>query len=147
MILQILLMLLGFVFLVKGADFLVDGASNIAKKFHIPEIIIGLTIVAIGTSLPELVTSIVAVVKKDSDIAIGNIIGSNILNIVFIMGVTALVTPINYALEYNLQMILLVISTIFLFLFPYIGKKDEMTRSNGIVYLIIYIVYILLILI
>ena len=67
--------------------------------------------------------------------------------IVFIMGVTALVTPINYALEYNLQMILLVISKIFLFLFPYIGKKDEMTRSNGIVYLIIYIVYILLILI
>ena len=144
---NIILIILGIIGLKYGGDFVVDNSEIIAKQLNISEKIISLTIVAIGTSLPELVTSIVAVVKKDSDIAIGNIIGSNIFNIVFIMGVTALVTPINYALEYNLQMILLVISTIFLFLFPYIGKKDEMTRSNGFVYLIIYIVYILLILI
>ena len=81
MILWILLIILGFILLIKGADFLVDGASNIAKRFHIPEIIIGLTIVSIGTSMPELFVSITSAINGYSDMAIGNIIGSNIANL------------------------------------------------------------------
>ena len=78
--LDIVLIIIGFVLLVKGADYLVDGASHIAKRFHIPEIIIGLTIVAIGTSMPELVVSVTSALEGHSDIAVGNIVGSNIAN-------------------------------------------------------------------
>lgn len=144
---NIIFIILGILGLKYGGDLVVDNSELIANQFNISEKIISLTIISIGTSLPELVTSVVAVIKNDSDIAIGNILGSNIFNILLIMGITALITPINYNTTYNLQMILLVVTTILLFLFPYIGKKDEMTRSNGIIYLIIYIVYILLILI
>ena len=95
--LNVVFLILGFAFLAKGADFFVDGASSIAKRFNIPQIVIGLTIVAMGTSLPELFTSVMAAIKKNSDIAIGNIVGSNIFNILFILGVTSLITPVNFA--------------------------------------------------
>ena len=78
MVVWIVLIVLGFVLLIKGADFLVEGASNIAKKFHIPEIIIGLTIVSIGTSMPELFVSITSAIDGYADMAVGNIVGSNI---------------------------------------------------------------------
>ena len=79
--LAILFLVIGFVFLVKGADIFVEGSSSIAKKFKVPSIIIGLTIVALGTSLPELVTSVTAAKRGNAGIAIGNIVGSNIFNI------------------------------------------------------------------
>lgn len=78
--LDIIWIIIGFILLVKGADFLVDGASSIAKRFHIPEIVIGLTIVAIGTSMPELVVSVTSALEGHSDIAVGNIVGSNLAN-------------------------------------------------------------------
>ena len=88
------LFIIGFVILIKGADLLVDGAASVAKKFNISSIVIGLTIVAFGTSAPEFVVNIFASVKGNSEIAIGNILGSNIANIFLILGVAAVIHPI-----------------------------------------------------
>jgi cation:H+ antiporter len=90
-----ILFILGFVFLIKGADLLVDGASSIAKRFKISAIVIGLTIVSFGTSAPEMIVNIFASVGGNSDIAIGNILGSNIFNILLILGVSAIVHPLK----------------------------------------------------
>src|SRR3989344_3002555 len=89
------LLLAGFVFLIKGAGLLVDGASSLAKKFHISNLVIGLTIVAFGTSAPELFVNLFASFKGTTDIAIGNIVGSNIVNILLILGVTAIIYPLK----------------------------------------------------
>ena len=92
---NILLLILGFVLLIKGADAFVDGASGIADRFHIPQIVIGLTIVAFGTSAPEAAISITAGIQGSTGIAIGNILGSNILNILLILGITACITTLK----------------------------------------------------
>lgn len=134
---------LGIIALKFGGDFVVDNAEKIALAFNISEKIIGLTIVAIGTSLPELVTSVMAAIKGDSDIAIGNIIGSNIFNMLLIIGLTSIISPINYAVSYNNQMYILAIATVLLMIFPYTGKKCRMTRINGILYLLLYVVYMI----
>ena len=97
MIVQILLLAVGFVMLVKGVDWFVDGASGIAEKFHIPQLIIGLTIVAMGTSAPEAAVSISAAIKGNADITIGNIVGSNILNILIILGLSSVITALAVA--------------------------------------------------
>ena len=95
MIISIILLLAGFLFLVKGADFLVDGSSSIATKLNISQIVIGLTIVAFGTSTPELIVNVFAAIELRSDVAFGNIVGSNIINIVLILGVAALISPLK----------------------------------------------------
>ena len=95
MIINILLTALGFFLLVVGADILVDGAGSVAKKFKIPVIVIGLTIVAIGTSMPEMVVSTAAAITGHSDISIGNVVGSNIANLLFILGVCAVIKPLK----------------------------------------------------
>ena len=110
--------------------------------FNVSEKIIGLTILAVGTSLPELVTSVTAAIKGNSDIAIGNIVGSNIFNILFIIGVSALITPLAYNFTYNIQMVILIAATIILALFPAIPPKNEMSRMNGLIYFILYLVYL-----
>ena len=138
---NIIFITIGIIALKFGGDFVVENAEAIAKHFNISEKIIGLTIVAIGTSLPELVTSVTAAIKKDSDIAIGNIIGSNIFNMLLIIGAASAINPIKYNTSYNLQMIILIVGTFVLGLFPYTDKKDEMTRSNGITYLMLYALY------
>jgi cation:H+ antiporter len=94
MFLKVVLLLVGFAFLIKGADFLVEGASSFAKKMGISEIVIGLTIVAFGTSMPELIVNVMGAISGNSEIAYGNIIGSNILNILLIAGVAAVISPI-----------------------------------------------------
>ena len=88
------LFIIGFAVLVKGADILVDGASSIAKKLQVPAIVIGLTIVAFGTSMPELIVNIFASLSGNTEIAIGNILGSNIANILLILGVSAVIYPL-----------------------------------------------------
>lgn len=138
---SILGIIVGIIALKFGGDFVVDNAVIIARTLNISEKVISLTIIAIGTSLPELVTSVTAAIKGNSDIAIGNILGSNIFNILLILGVSAAISPINYSLSYNNQIVVLIISTILLALFPFIGKKNEMTRTNGIAFLIIYAIY------
>ena len=94
MFLQVIILLAGFLFLVKGADWFVEGAASIAKKLGIPQLIIGLTIVAMGTSMPEAAVSITAAINKNAGTTIGNVVGSNILNIFIILGITAVITNV-----------------------------------------------------
>ncbi|MDO5783768.1 MAG: calcium/sodium antiporter [Eubacteriales bacterium] len=96
-VLQVLLLIVGFAMLIKGADFFVDGSSGIARKFGIPQLVIGLTIVAMGTSAPEAAVSIAAALKGNADITIGNIVGSNILNVLIILGLTSVICPLALA--------------------------------------------------
>lgn len=141
MIKNIMGILLGIVALKFGADFTVDHATNIAQHFNISEKIISLTIVALGTSLPELVTSVVAAIKGNSDISVGNIIGSNIFNMYLIIGISTLIKPIVYNLSYNFDIAVLIVSTFMLFLFQFIPPRNKMSRGNGIIYLLLYLVY------
>jgi len=138
---SIIFIILGIVCLKFGGDFVVDSASEIARILGMSEKLISLTIIAVATSLPELATSVIATKKGEVDLAIGNIIGSCIFNILLIIGLSAIITPISYSLNYNKDIICLIVATLFLALFPFIGKKDEMTRANGIIYLVGYIAY------
>ena len=95
MIITILMLALGFALLIGGADFLVKGAGSMAKRLNVPQIVIGLTIVAFGTSTPELIVNIVSAIKGSTDIAFGNIIGSNNFNILIILGISALIYPLD----------------------------------------------------
>ena len=141
---NIIFVLLGICGLKIGGDLVVNNAVNVANNFNWSEKLISLTILAIGTSLPELVTSVTAAIKGNSDIAIGNIIGSNIFNILLIIGTFALITPITYNFTYNFDFSVLIVSSIILAIFPFIPPKDKMSRFNGIIYLLIYITYLIL---
>lgn len=132
---------LGIVGLKFGGDLVVNNSCEVARIMGLSEKLISLTIIAIGTSLPELVTSVVAAVKGESDIAIGNIVGSNIFNLLLIIGTAAIIHPMAYSLAYNKDMAIMLLATGLLALFPFIGKKDTMTRSNGVVCLMLYVVY------
>lgn len=140
---NVALIVLGIVGLKIGGDLVVENAKLIATALNISEKIIGLTIVAIGTSLPELVTSVTAAIKGDSDIAIGNIVGSNIFNMLFIIGLSAVITPITYNISYNFDMIILFVAMILMCLFPFIKPKDMMSRGNGAIFTILYIIYVI----
>lgn len=139
-IMEIIIGILGLKF---GGDLIVDNATIIAEYFNISEKIISLTIIAIGTSLPELVTSVVAAIKGNSDISVGNIIGSNIFNMTFIIGIASLIKPITYNITYNTDLLILIIATLMLFLFQYIPPKKMMSKRNGAVYLVGYVIYMI----
>lgn len=138
---NILYIILGIILLKFGGDFTVDNAVNVANFFGLSEKLISVTILAVGTSLPEFVTSVSAAIKGKSDIAIGNIIGSNIFNMLLIIGVSALIKPIVYNVSYNIDMTFVLGATAVLALFPIIPPKNKMSRGNGIVYVILYAVY------
>lgn len=131
--------LLGLVF---GGKWIVDGAIKIAEGFNISQSLIGLTIVAIGTSLPELATSAVAAYKKQSDIAIGNVVGSNIFNIFYILGFSALIRPLPFSKTSDIDIMMTIFSSLILFLIMFIGKKHTIERWQGILMIIIYIGYV-----
>lgn len=138
------LIILGIVALKIGGDLVVENAKLVATALNISEKIIGLTIVAIGTSLPELVTSVTAAIKGDSDIAIGNIVGSNIFNLLLIIGLSAVITPITYNISYNFEMAILFVAMILMLIFPFIKPKDEMSRGNGLIFTVLYIIYMMI---
>lgn len=138
---NIILIILGIIGLKFGGDFVVNNAVNIAQMFNISEKVISLTILAIGTSLPELVTSVTAAIKENSDIAIGNIIGSNIFNILLILGVASVIKPITFNSSYNMDLSILCISMVILALFPIIPPKNKMSRANGLIYVLMYGAY------
>lgn len=138
-----ILIVLGIIMLKYGGDFVVDTCEAIAYRFGISERIIGLTIVAIGTALPEFVTTIVATLKKDVSLAVGNLIGSSMLNLWLIIGIGAVITPIKFSVEFNSNLLLLLFATILIYLFCHIGKKDTLTNKSGIVLLILFIIYII----
>lgn len=140
---NIIQILLGIVSLKFGGDFIVDNSVIIAEYFHISEKIISLTIIAIGTSLPELVTSVIAALKGNSDISVGNIIGSNIFNMTFIIGIASLIKPITFNIAYNTDLIVLFIASVGLFLFQYIPPKNMMSKRNGVMYLAGYVAYMI----
>lgn len=141
MVLQVFILLVGFLLLVKGADWFVEGAAGIAKKLGIPQLIIGLTIVAMGTSMPEAAVSITAALQENAGITIGNIVGSNILNILIILGVTALITNVaiqKSTLYYEIPYMIAI--TIVLMIFGITG--GEITFIEGIIFWLMFIVFL-----
>ena len=135
----ILFMLIGGIMVVKGSDFAVSGASEMARFFGMSERFIGLTIVAFGTSLPELVTSVTAAKKGNAGIAIGNIVGSNIFNILFVIGATALICAVPFESKFIIDSVIAVMSGIILWLGTI--RNKELRKPCGIVMLLGYAAY------
>ena len=148
MILDIILLIVGFVILIKGADFFVDGASSIADNFKVPKIFIGLTIVAFGTSAPELAVSIKSILSNNHDIVLGNVIGSNILNILLILGFSALFKPLivkNNTIKKEIPIMLLITCLFGVLLSDSLFNSNHInafTRSDGIILLLFFLVFI-----
>ena len=132
--------LVGGGLIVWGSDVTVDAATKIAGYFGMTDRLIGLTIVALGTSLPELITSVTAAKKGNADIAIGNIVGSNIFNILFVVGTTALITPVVYAQNFIVDSIVAVVAMVLLWLLV-INKDKKLKRWGGVILLIGYVGY------
>ena len=146
-----ILLIIGFVLLIKGADIFVDGASEIAKKFKIPEIIVGLTIVSIGTSAPELAVSIISSLKGSNEITMGNIIGSNIFNTLMVLGITSIIMPIvikksSISKDFIISVIVAILLLVLTFGDLLWGGTSQISTLNGIVLLILCIGYLLLLL-
>jgi cation:H+ antiporter len=130
MILTYILFILGFVLLIKGADYLVDGAASIAKRFALSELVIGLTIISFGTSAPELVVNVLASFKGNSELAIGNIFGSNIANILLILGVAAMVRPLP--LKKSIYFTEIPISLVATFMIGFLANANLFNESEGL---------------
>lgn len=136
-----MLIIIGLAGLVGGGRLVVTNAVEMATALGVSQKIIGLTIVAMGTSLPELATSVVAAMKKNNDIAVGNIIGSNIFNIFLILGLSAVLNPVEYNRGFDTDMILLAAGTVLLFLTMFTGKKKKLDRWEAALLLTIYVAY------
>lgn len=136
-----LFIVIGLAGLIAGGSLVVNNAAKIARVLGLSEKLIGLTIIAIGTSLPELFTSAVAATKRKTDIAVGNIIGSNIFNILFILSVTGLVRPLPYDAALNIDMYILLIASFLLFITMFTGKRRSLDRWEAILFLMLYIGY------
>lgn len=139
-LLQILLLAVGFLMLVKGADWFVDGSSGIATKFHIPQLVIGLTIVAMGTSAPEAAVSITAALKGNADITVGNIVGSNIMNVLIILGLSSIITAIAVAKSAIKVEIPFMIAITLLFLA--VGFDGTIGFLEGLLLLLAFVLYL-----
>ncbi len=140
---SILFMVIGLAAIIVGGDFVVDSASSIAAKLGLSELFIGLTIVAIGTSLPELVTSVTAAKKGESGLALGNAVGSNILNILFILGLSSVLNPIKVAVSefgfMTIDTIILIIVSMILMVFCI--TREKVSKFEGVTCIVIYIAY------
>ena len=124
-----------------GGELVVRNATSIARVFNLSETLIGLTIVAAGTSLPELATSLTAAVKKNSDIAVGNIIGSNIFNILLVGAVSAIIRPVRYASVFDTDIYILAAGTLLLILFMWTGEKKKLDRWEAVLLFAAFIIY------
>ena len=146
MLLEIWILIIGFILLMKGADWFVEGASHLARRFHIPQIVIGLTIVAFGTSAPEAAISITSALKNSNDLAIGNIIGSNIINVLVILGIVGLITKLKVKkTTYNYEIPFVLVITLLMLI---LAKWDQsLNRLDGLILLLcfglffIYLIY------
>ena len=140
MLLSVVLLIVGFIALIKGADYFVEGASQLAIYFHIPQIIIGLTIVAFGTSAPEMAISIVSAVKKSSDLAIGNIIGSNIINVLLVLGIVGCLSRIQVKeTTYHFEIPYVLIITLILLI---LGKiNHDLSVYDGMILLGLFLLF------
>ena len=141
MMLHVLLLTVGFVFLVKGADWFVEGAAGIAKKLGIPQLVIGLTIVAIGTSMPEAAVSITSALSGSAGISIGNVVGSNILNILIILGITAVLTNVRIQkTTFRYEIPFMIGITIILMAFGITG--NQITFLEGILFWLLFLIFL-----
>lgn len=145
---QIFILAAGFAFLVKGADFFVDGASAIAKAFHIPSIVIGLTIVSFGTSLPELAVSVTSAIQGVEGIAIGNVVGSNIVNLMLVAGCAAAISPMEMGkslMKKDFPFSILITAALFLMfadkIFDPEAARDIISRADGIMLLLFFVIF------
>ena len=137
-----LLMVAGFIALIVGSQWVVKGAVVLATALGMSETIIGLTVVAVGTSLPELATSAVAAWRRNSDIAIGNVVGSNIFNIFFILGISSVIRPIPFEPRTNIDIAALILASLLLLLAMVTGKRRILDRWEAAVFLFLYAIYI-----
>lgn len=135
------LILIGIAGLVLGGKLVVDNSIDIATQLGVSQKVIGLTIIAVGTSLPELVTSIVAALKRNSDIAIGNVIGSNIFNILLILSISSFVSPIRYNTIFNQDLFILIGGTVFLILAMFTGQRKKLDRWEAAILVGFYLMY------
>lgn len=139
---SILFLFGGLLGLIVGGNWVVNGAISIAQYFKLSETLVGLTIVAIGTSLPELATSAVAAYKGKADIAIGNVVGSNIFNVFWILGISSLIRPLPFNTLINFDVGVAISATLLLFLWMFVGKKHTLERWQGGVFVLSYVCYI-----
>jgi cation:H+ antiporter len=133
----------GLAALTLGGKWIVDGAVVIAKNFGMSESLIGLTIVAVGTSLPELATSAIAAYRRNAEIAVGNVVGSNIFNIFFVLGISSIIKPLPFNVKDNLDIGVVILASLLLFLFMFTGKKRSLDRWEGAIFLVLYAVYVI----
>ncbi|MBI4054107.1 MAG: calcium/sodium antiporter [Candidatus Doudnabacteria bacterium] len=133
----------GLLALVLGGAWIVNGAVALASAAGLSQSLIGLTIVAVGTSLPELATSVVAAYRKNTDIAIGNVVGSNIFNIFWILGLSAVIRPLSFNATANADVAMVIVASLLLFLFLFVGKKHILERWQGLGFVCFYIGYLI----
>jgi cation:H+ antiporter len=138
---SIVYIVLGIAGLYLGGEWVVDGAIILARQYGMSESLVGLTIVAIGTSLPELVTSITAALKKNTDIAVGNAIGSNIFNLLWILGLSAVLKPLEFDIINNTDIMMVIVSSTLLIMAVVIGKKPVISRWEGGYFVLAYVLY------
>ena len=138
----IIYMILGILGLKFGSDLVVNNAVGIAGRVGISEKFIGMTIIAIGTALPETITGIISARRGETDLLLGNISGSNILNLCLLIGLGAVINPLIYASDFNISILILIAVTIFLQLLAIINRKSELSRGKGLILIIIYLLYI-----
>jgi cation:H+ antiporter len=134
----------GLIGLALGAEWIVDGGVKIAKVVGVSESLIALTIISIGTSLPELATSAVAAYKKKADIAVGNVVGSNIFNILWVLGISAAIKPLPFQPKSNVDIGMTLLATLLLFIFLFIGRNNYLHRWQGISFVSLYGAYLTL---
>lgn len=137
---NIVFSLIGLAGIIWGGDLVVDNASELAMALGMSEALVGLTIVAVGTSLPELVTSVIASIKKEDDIALGNVIGSNIFNIIFILGLSSTITPLAFSVDALLDLSVMLVSGILVIGVSLMSKN--MKRWQGIIFIALYCIYL-----
>ena len=148
MIIRFILLIIGFIFLIKGADIFVDGASNVALNFCVSKMLIGLTIVSFCTSAPELAVSIKSMVSKNFDIVLGNVVGSNILNILLILGISSIIRPLNVksnTIKFELPITLLMTTLFVVLLIDHFFDNNllnAITRSDGVILLLVFMIFI-----
>lgn len=140
-LLSFIFILIGAILLKYGGDLVVDESVELATIFGVSERVIGLTIVAIGTALPELITSVIAVVKEEGGLAVGNLVGSCILNSFLIVGVGAIITPLEFSREFIASLVLLAGVILYIWIACFCGKKDTITRYKAGILLITYVIY------
>jgi cation:H+ antiporter len=142
-----LFILIGLVGLYFGGEFIVESATKLALSWGLSEVVIGILVIALGTSLPELATSIVASFKGNADMAIGNIVGSNIFNVFLVLGTSAIISPIEFNPSINIDLGVAFLATILLFAFVFTGKGRKVDRLEGSIFLLLYIGYVVYLLI